>query len=167
MSMSDYIRGLRRKIGHDLLLQPSASVAMLDENGRVLLCRHSETNNWVLPGGFVEPLEQPADAALREVWEETGLVVRLTGLVGVFGGPDYVVKYRNGDQANFIAILFKGEVTGGERHADGEEILELRYCAKADIQNLPHAPRLDEMLAGVFDPAETARFRPPAWKPSP
>lgn len=166
MSMSDYIRELRQKVGHDLLVQPAASVAIVDERERVLLCRHSETQNWVMPGGFVEPMEPPADAAVREVWEETGLHVRLTGVVGVFGGPDYSVTYKNGDRVSFVSILFKGEIIGGELRADGEEILEVRFCSSAEIQNLPHLPRLEEMLAGVFDPSLAARFRPSAWKPA-
>jgi len=99
--MSDHLRELRRRVGHEPVLQvPSVSVAVRDQAGRVLLARHSEGGAWVLPGGAIEPGESPADAAVREAWEETGLLVRLTALVGVFGGPDFIVQYRNGDRTS-------------------------------------------------------------------
>ena len=98
--MADYVRRIRALIGSGEVLQlPSVSVAIRDAGGRVLLARHVEGNQWLLPGGSVEPGETPADAAVREAWEETGLIVHLTRLVGVFGGPHYVVHYRNGDRA--------------------------------------------------------------------
>jgi hypothetical protein len=91
--MTDYVRRIRALIGPGEVLQlPSVSVAIRDAAGRVLLARHVEGNRWLLPGGSVEPGETPADAALREAWEETGPIVRLTRLVGVFGGPDFVVS---------------------------------------------------------------------------
>jgi 8-oxo-dGTP pyrophosphatase MutT (NUDIX family) len=47
----------------------------------VLLVRHVEGNDWTTPGGMIEPLETPADAAVRETWEETGLHVELESLL--------------------------------------------------------------------------------------
>ena len=75
--MSDYIRGLRDKIGTTVLEVPTASVLVFDDRQRVLLVRHVEGNDWTTPGGMVEPYETPADAAVRETWEETGLFVAL------------------------------------------------------------------------------------------
>jgi ADP-ribose pyrophosphatase YjhB (NUDIX family) len=87
--VADFVRRLREFVGGDELLQvPSVSIALRDAQGRVLVVRHSEGGVWLLPGGAVEPTEVPADAAVREMFEETGLLVRLTRLVGVFGGPD-------------------------------------------------------------------------------
>ena len=88
MPMSDYLQQLRQKLGHDLLLLPSAAVVLFDEQNRILLGKHSDKNIWVLPGGLIEPAELPADAALRELWEETGLIAELTSILGVYGGPD-------------------------------------------------------------------------------
>src|SRR5262245_21041746 len=106
--MSDYMRRLRAKIGTDLLQLPSVTVLARDAQGRVLLVRHSETGRWVIPGGAVEPHEVPADTAIREMWEETGLRVELTRVLGVYGGPEFHVTYGNGDEVSFVVTVFEG-----------------------------------------------------------
>ena len=88
MPLTGHLRELRKKVGHDLLVLPSAAVALHDEQGRVLLGLHSDRRIWVLPGGLIEPCETPGDGAVRETWEETGLIVELTGILGVYGGKE-------------------------------------------------------------------------------
>src|SRR5215831_14364492 len=100
MPLSGYLKGLREKVGHELLPLPSVAVAVLDDNGRVLCGLHADKKVWVLPGGLVEPGEHPADAAVRETWEETGLIVEPTGILGVYGGSDLIIDYPNGDRAS-------------------------------------------------------------------
>ena len=51
--MSPYVRGLRAKIGTDLLEVPTVSVIVIDHSGRVLLVRHVEGNLWTTPGGMI------------------------------------------------------------------------------------------------------------------
>lgn len=163
--VSDYIQHLRGLIGSDVLLQlPSVSVAVRDADGRVLLARHAEGDRWLLPGGGVEVGETPADAAVREAWEETGLLVRLTRLVGVFGGPDYLVHYRNGDRASYVSSVFEAGIAGGQVRPDGTELRELRFVSETEAGALTLAPWVPEVLAAVF--AGTAgAFRPPTWTP--
>ena len=60
MPMSGYLEQVRKKLGHDLLLLPSASVAVLDSHSRLLVCKHADKNIWVVPGGLIEAGEQPA-----------------------------------------------------------------------------------------------------------
>ena len=62
-----------------------AAALITDENGRVLLVRHTYgRKNWELPGGVVEHGESPMDGAVREVREETGLSVAPTELTGIY-----------------------------------------------------------------------------------
>ena len=62
MPLSGHLRELRKKVGHDLLVLPSAAVAIYDEQGRVLMGLHSDRKIWVLPGGLIEPCETPPTA---------------------------------------------------------------------------------------------------------
>ncbi|HLY27567.1 MAG TPA: NUDIX domain-containing protein, partial [Aggregatilineales bacterium] len=75
MGMSEYVRNLRQKIGHDLLLTPAASGVVLNELGQVLLHQRSDNGQWALPGGAMDPGEEPANTVIREVWEETSVNV--------------------------------------------------------------------------------------------
>src|SRR3970040_2781226 len=98
MPISEYVRRMRARVGTDLVLMPSVSVLAFDDRGRVLLVRHAETGRWVIPGGTVEPLDAPADAAVREIWEETGIRVELVRVLGVYGGPEFRVRYGHGGE---------------------------------------------------------------------
>ncbi|MEP7275494.1 MAG: NUDIX domain-containing protein, partial [Betaproteobacteria bacterium] len=111
--MSPYVRALRAKLGPALLEVPTVSVVVLDEAARVLLVRHVEGNDWTTPGGMIEPLETPADAAVRETHEETGLLVELTRMIGVFGGPLFRARYSNGDEISFVSTVFAARALGG------------------------------------------------------
>ncbi len=165
MSMSAYMQRLRERVGHDLLEVPSVSVAVRDDQGRVLLARHSTGDVWVMPGGAVEPEETPADAAIRETWEETGLLVRLDRIVGVYGGPECTVQYPNGDATSYLVVVFEGSALQGTPTPDGHELLELGYFAETEIGGLRIAPWMPEMLSDLFRERRAAVFRPPAWRP--
>jgi 8-oxo-dGTP pyrophosphatase MutT (NUDIX family) len=165
MPMSDYLQRIRRKVGNDLLMLPSAAVAIYDQQGRILLCLHRDKNIWVMPGGLVEPGEQPADAAVREAWEETGLLVELTGILGVYGGQDLVIDYPNGDRAAYIGTIFYGQVVGGSMRPDGEETLDVRYFSPGELESVPHAKWLDTAKPVLFAQKSQPHFVETTWKP--
>jgi len=165
MPMSDYIRGLRDKIGTTVLEVPTVSVLVFDERQRILLVRHVEGNDWTTPGGMIEPYETPADAALRETWEETGLLVELTQVVGVFGGTLCASTYANGDQVAWVATVFRGTRVGGELRPDGEETLDARYFDRADIDVLRCKPHARLFVEAGYAAAPIAQFQAPTWRP--
>jgi 8-oxo-dGTP diphosphatase len=127
MPMPEYMRRLRARVGHDLLITPVATAIIIDDQDAVLLQRRGDTGEWSLPGGMIEPGEEPAQTVAREVLEETGLNVIPEVLVGVYGGPDSITQYPNGDQIMALSITFRCRVVGGDLQPDGEETLELRY----------------------------------------
>lgn len=165
MTMSAYMRGLRALIGTTVLEVPSVSVIVIDEQDRVLLVRHVEGNLWTTPGGMIEPYETPADAAVREAWEETGLHVELTRIVGVFGGRVCSGAYANGDEVAWISTAFAAKAIGGTLAPDGVETLETRYCTLAETQALPCKPHVAMMLDAAYAREPAARFQPAAWRP--
>jgi 8-oxo-dGTP pyrophosphatase MutT (NUDIX family) len=148
--MSGYLKELRQKVGHDLLLLPSAAVVLYDERGRVLFCLHSDRNIWVTPGGLIEPGEQPAAAAIRETLEETGLEIQVTDILGVYGGEDLIIDYPNGDKAAYISIIFRGKITGGTLKPDGDEILDARYFTRDELMRVPHSKWLGSAMPVLF-----------------
>jgi 8-oxo-dGTP pyrophosphatase MutT (NUDIX family) len=159
------MRQLREKIGHDLILMPSVTILTFDEKERVLLVRHSEGDVWIVPGGSIDPLEQPVDAAVREMWEETGLLIEPTRILGVYGGPEFYLTYRNGDQVNYVMTVFEGRVTSGSLQPDAVEILELGYFSEEELQDLVTVDWVKMVLADVFRNRKIAHFRPPTWRP--
>ncbi len=165
MPMSRYLQDLRNKIGHDLLILPSAAVVILDNESRLLLCLHRDKDIWVAPGGLIEPGEQPAEAALRETWEETGLIVDITGVLGVYGGADLIIDYPNGDRAAYVGTIFRGRVVGGTMRPDGDETLDLRYFSREELDRTPHAKWLDAAMPVLFSRDAAPHFVASNWRP--
>jgi ADP-ribose pyrophosphatase YjhB (NUDIX family) len=67
---------------------PTVDIIIEVEGGIVLIERKNPPYGWAIPGGFVDYGEPVEAAAMREAKEETGLVVQLTGLLGVYSDPD-------------------------------------------------------------------------------
>ena len=128
----DYIKDLRQYIGNKKIIL-NCSGAVIERNGRILLQRRSDNGLWGMPGGLLELDETYAEAAVREIREETGLEVRLTAFLGVFHNYDMV--WGNGDRAHTIGGYFTAEITGGELRVD-EESLELHFFGEDELPPL-------------------------------
>ena len=135
MAISEYLRALRERIGHELVHLPAVCVLIWDDEGRLLLMREAQTGVWQTIGGMVDPDESPSDAAVREAAEETGLTVRLERLRAALGGPGYRVSYPNGDQCSYVSIVFDACVVSGELAGD-DEVAELRWFETDEIAGL-------------------------------
>jgi len=133
MGAADYIGCLRKCVGHDSLLIPSAAACIRDEEGRLLLLRRSDEEDlWGFPGGAMELGERVTETVVREVCEETGLEVEPVALIGVYSSPEYSFAYPNGDQVQVVVIFFECRVMGGELRPDMEEIIGARYFSHED-----------------------------------
>ena len=150
MSIPAHIARLRAAIGHDLLLLPSVSVLPTDQAGRVLLVRHTgHHDGWAVLGGAVEIGESPARAAVRETREEIGVEVRLTRLLDVLGGPDYEVRYPNGDRVAYVTAVYQAEITDGSPAADGDEVSQVAWFTAAELSGLELNRLTRALLAAV------------------
>ena len=76
---------------------PSTTAVVTDEHDRIVLIRRRDNDLWALPGGGMELGESIVDTAVREVKEETGLDVEVTGLIGVYTNPHHVMAYTDGE----------------------------------------------------------------------
>ena len=165
MPTPSFISDLRRKIGNTLLLLPTVAVVTYDAQGRMLLVRHSGASHWGTPGGIIEPAQTPADAAVREIWEETGVLVELVRILGVFGGEHCATTYANGDQIAWISTLFEARALEGSPHPDGEEVAEARYFDAAEVAGLPLRPHMPMFLQAARAAPPGGFFQPATWRP--
>lgn len=74
-------------------LRPAVTVGVTNARGEVLLIRRDDNDLWALPGGMLDLGETVAQAAVREVAEDTGIECAVTGLVGVYSDPGHVIRY--------------------------------------------------------------------------
>jgi 8-oxo-dGTP pyrophosphatase MutT (NUDIX family) len=146
-------------------MMPAVTVLMFDDGGRLLLAQERETGLWMTIGGAIDPNERPADAAVREVWEETGLLVEPIRVTGVFGGPEFCVTYANHDVVSYTTIVFEARVIGGRAQPDGEEAVSLSYVSEQDASALAMAPWTRVLVAEAFKWSDAAVFAPPTWSP--
>ena len=163
MPISSYLKSVRDKVGHDLLTMTAVSISIFDTERRLLFGRDAEMGFWTLPGGAIDPHEQPADAALRECFEETGLLVRLDALIGVFGGPEFLVRYPNGDLTYYTAVAFRASVIGGSHAPRDGELSAVRYFSQADCAALDISRSSRLISQHAFDAASRPYFAPSTW----
>jgi 8-oxo-dGTP pyrophosphatase MutT (NUDIX family) len=136
--MSPHVARLRAAVGHELIVLPCASVLPVDESGRVLLATQvGHDDGWHIVGGAVDPGESPAEAGVRECLEEIGVPVRLTGLLGAFGGPDYEVTYPNGDRVAYVTVVYTATIVSGVPEADGEELGQVGWFGPEALRSAP------------------------------
>ena len=157
MAMSAYVRDLRAKIGHALIMMPGVAGVIVNEAGLVLLQLRSDSGTWGLPGGAIDPGEEPAEALVREIREETALEIVPERIVGVYSGPDFRVRYANGDEAMIVSITFKCRPLAGAPRVNDDESLEIRYFSPDALPPMADRHRLRIVDALGEDPR--ARFR--------
>ncbi len=127
MPISDYYKQLRVKVGTELVFMPSVAAIVRNDDNEILFQYPGEGERWSLPAGAIEPGETPAQALIREVWEETGLTVKPNKLLGVFGGEDFRFTYPNGDHVEYNVFVFACTIVKGELISIDGESADLRF----------------------------------------
>ncbi len=114
-----------------------------DGAGRVLLIRRGDNGRWALPGGCQDLGETPAECAVRECREETGLEVRPVRLLGVFSSRRYEYVHYAWKDNEFCHLLFLSEITGGTLAptAEATEIASFPADALPPLSD-GHEPRI-------------------------
>lgn len=137
-------------LGKEGRLRLGVSVIIFDEQGKFLLTKREDNGTWCLPGGAVDAGESVAEACIREVFEETGLHVRVKRLVGVYSHPDQVVVYKDGNKAFIVALHFEAEIVGGTLGLSNETT-DIGFFTMDEIADLQffgrHKERIFDTLA--------------------
>jgi 8-oxo-dGTP pyrophosphatase MutT (NUDIX family) len=126
----DFVLRLRQKIGHDPLWLPGVTAVVLDDD-RVLLVRRADNGAWTPVTGIVDPGEHPADTAVREVLEETGVSCAVDALVWV-NVSDPVVHV-NGDHAQYLDHTFRCRYLDGVAHVADDESSDVGWFRLDDL----------------------------------
>ncbi len=136
----------RRTADANTKVRAGTGVVVTDQQGRILLEKRSDCGMWGLPGGRIEPGESIAGAAVREVKEETGLVVEISRMLGVYSGPeDRIVTFPD-NVVQLVDILLEAKIVSGELTcSDESEKLQFFYPEDlpADIVPPARAPLQD------------------------
>ena len=121
----------------------ATSAVVTDGQGRILLQRRADSGNWALPGGAMEMGESLTDSVIREVREETGYHIEVTGLVGTYTDPRHIIAYADGEVRRQFNVCYTARITAGEL-AISSESTELRFVAPGELDDLPihHTQRL-------------------------
>jgi len=105
-----------------------AVVVVIEQGGKVLLTRRAfnpQRGLWTLPAGYVDASEDPIRAAERECFEETGLCVKVSQLLGVFFGQEH-------PRGAHIIIAYQGEIQGGTLQP-GDDVDQADFFEKSNL----------------------------------
>lgn len=119
---------------------------------KILLTRRTDNGRWCLPGGGTDSGESIEETCIREVWEETGLHVRVTRLIGVYSSPNMLLTYADGGHYQLVALSFEAEIIGGELTIS-DETSAFGYFTPEEIATLDlmehHRERIADALIGL------------------
>lgn len=132
----------------------AVSVFVRDESERVLLIRRSDNGLWSLPGGGQEIGESVAQTAVRETWEETGITVEVTGIVGVYSDPRHVIEYSDGEVRQQFSLCFRATPVGGVL-TPSDESTDVRWVQRDELGGYDiHPSTLLRITHGYQDRSE-------------
>ncbi len=137
-------------------IQCSASAFILNERGHLLLQLRQDNRHWAMPGGRQDVGESITQTCVREVWEETGLRVRVKRLIGIYSDPTQflVARYPGGEVVQICNMCFECEIIGGQLTISSESADIGFYPPDALPEPvLPaHKIRIQDALAGALQP---------------
>ena len=149
MPIPEFIRDLRAQVGNRELWLSGVSVVVLDDSGRVLLTRRVDNGQWAVVSGVLEPGEEPARAALREVREETAVTADIVRLTSIDVTP--LITYPNGDQTRYLDVCFLARYVDGDPRAADDENSDVAWFAPdalpSDLTDTS-ALRIEKALSG-------------------
>jgi 8-oxo-dGTP pyrophosphatase MutT (NUDIX family) len=152
MAVPDFVLALRRHIGHAPLWLPAVTAVVRRFEGsteQLLMVRRADNDAWTPVTGIVEPGEQPAIAARREVLEETGVHVSVDRLASV--AAESLTTHVNGDQVYYLDHTFDCTWTGGEPYPADEESVDAAWVSLSELPPMGAAlrRRIDIVMSGL------------------
>ena len=117
-------------------VKPSAAVFVL-HGGKVLLTQRSDNGNWTMPSGAMNPGESLSATAVRETFEETGVRVKLVGVVGIYTDPRHVIHYTSDDEVRQeFTVVYRGDYLSGQP-TTSDETTRVEWVPIDQVAQLP------------------------------
>lgn len=120
---------------------PSVTAVVTDENEGLLLVHKTDNDLWALPGGGHDIGESIRDTVVREVKEETGIDVEVTGIVGTYTDPRHVMAYDDGEVRQQFSICFTTRLVAGQLQTSSET-KEVRFVPPERLNELNMHPSM-------------------------
>ncbi|GIE86812.1 NUDIX domain-containing protein [Actinoplanes regularis] len=134
-------------------LIPASNLLVVNEDGGILFQRRRDTGQWALPGGAQDIGETPAECAVRECLEETGIIAEVTGFLGVYSNPKHIVAYTDGEIRQQYEATYIGRPIGGDFTVN-EEADAVRYLLPEDLGGYDIHPsmiqQMEDYLGGSY-----------------
>ncbi len=131
------------------------SAVVVDDRGRILMQRRTDNGLWALPGGGMDLTESVPQAAVREVKEETGYDVEVTGMVGLYTDARHIMAYSDGEVRRQFNVCLTARVVGGAL-AVSDESTDVRWVDREEICALSmhdtQRLRIGHFLGGAASP---------------
>ena len=122
-----YISEMRKLIGQRPVINPGATVIVMNDRNEILLQLRTDTGTWGIIGGGMELGESLEETAARELWEEAGLQAERFELLDVLSGSALYFRYPNGDETYTVVVLYKAVGVSGELKINDGESRCLQY----------------------------------------
>jgi 8-oxo-dGTP diphosphatase len=133
-------------------IKPAAAVALFDAKDRILLLRRKDNDKWTMPGGTMDFGESLEQCAVREVHEETGFEIQITGLIGIYTDPNVLIAYGDGEVRQEFTLVYAATIKSGVLEIDNES----KEAVWMSIEHALELPLADSQRRRLQD---VARYR--------
>lgn len=148
--MEDYIKKVRKVIGHEPMLLAHAVVILFNEQNEILIEERADDGYLDFPGGTVDMAEEVIVTAKRELFEETGLVADELELFNIYSGEITRYQYTSGDITYGVDIVYVCKKYHGELKPQKEEVKQLTFMKLADIKG-KLSPRNKQIIKDLYE----------------
>ncbi|MBV8540151.1 MAG: NUDIX domain-containing protein [Pseudonocardiales bacterium] len=141
---------------HDPDAPPANSIVVavtaliLDAAGQLLMIRRTDNDLYTIPGGAQEIGETISQAVVRETQEETGILVEVTGLIGVYSDPAHVIAFSDGEVRQEFSLCFRARPVQGEPRTSSES-KEVLWVEPARLDDLTIHPSIKLRIHHGFE----------------
>lgn len=140
-------------------LLPTAFAVVRNGLDQILLVRRADDGYWELPGGRIEVGESASAAVVREVAEEAGVAIKVTGLAGVYSDPGHVLAYPHGEGIyQQFAVCFHAIAPTRDTRSDQGETSAAAWFDPEQATQLVMHPAMRQRLTDALAEPHRAHF---------